>query len=434
MKTQIQKNIIIIVSAYSSGALLAPLFSGRGYTCVHITTRREWDILRLRSYYREEDFADNFIIDTDEDFEKLLNKLKHYRIKLIIPGCESGVKLADELGQHFDVPKNDYQKSLARRNKFVMIETIKNYGLLHANQLKSNHLQDILEWFEKNKYEKIVLKPLSSSSSDGVFYCHDHHEITKAFETIYQHKDMYQETNQAVLAQEFLDGDEYIVNTVSRDGLHIISDIWKGVSLDTRLVSNDSYADYIAPHKEEYHLLRDYVVKVLDALGIDNGPAHSEIRLTSRGPCLIETGARLAGKVDFSAIESICGASQISLTARALLEPDVFKSLHSVKQPSSFESMSARYVYFASNCEGTIKQEPCFDEMLSIDSLASLNFVLGKGDKLLKTSKSIRNPRPGYAYLVSTDLEKLENDYQALRIAESNLYKSMLADPKTSDD
>ena len=51
------KNIIIIVSVYSSGALLAPLFNGRGYSCIHLTTRREWDIKRLRSYYREEEFA-----------------------------------------------------------------------------------------------------------------------------------------------------------------------------------------------------------------------------------------------------------------------------------------------------------------------------------------------------------------------------------------
>src|SRR5579872_576839 len=229
MKMQIQKNIIIIVSAYSSGALLAPLFNGRGYSCIHLTTRREWDIARLRAYYNEEEFVENIILDSDQDLEKIIEELKKYCVKLIVPGCESGVSLADKLSQHFDVPKNDYTKSLARRNKFAMIDAIKNHGLLYADQMKSNNVENIIKWFDSSGFEKIVLKPLSSSSSDGVFYCKNSSEIMNAFSSIYGNKDMYNETNEEVLAQEFLDGDEYIVNTVSRDGFHVISDIWKGV-------------------------------------------------------------------------------------------------------------------------------------------------------------------------------------------------------------
>lgn len=381
----------------------------------------------MRNYYREEEFADNFIINSDDDFERIVAKLKMYDVKLIVPGCESGVNLADKLSQYFDVPKNDYKKSLARRNKFTMIETIKNHGLLYANQIKTNNLQEILDWLDLNKYEKIVLKPLASSSSDGVFYCRDHREIKKAFDAIYQTKDMYNEINDEVLVQEFLDGDEYIVNTVSRDGIHCVSDIWKGVSMDKSLVSNDSYAEYISPVMSEHKILSEYAKKVLDALGISNGPAHSEIRLTSDGPCLIETGARLAGKVDFSAVENVCGTSQISLTAEAFLEPEIFKDRINSRMPKHINKY-ARYVYFSSNHNGIIKQDPYFEDILKIESLSTLCFVFEKGDRLLKTSKAFRNPRPGYAYLVAPNAEKLEADYQALRREESNLYSKMLSD------
>jgi len=423
---QIQKNIILIVSAYSSGAFLAPLFNGRGYSCIHLTTRREWDIIRLRSYYKEAEFIENYIIESDDDIEKMIQQLKKYSVKLIIPGCESGVSLSDKMSQHFDVPKNDYTKSLSRRNKFAMIDAIKNHGLLFAHQIKSNHLETITTWFNDNKFEKIVLKPLSSSSSDGVFYCKNSEEIAKAFASIYGSKDMYNETNHEVLAQEFLDGDEYIVNTVSRDGMHVISDIWKGVSGDINLVSNDIYADYIFSNTEEHAVLSDYVKKVLDALGIHNGSAHSEIRLTSRGPCLIETGARLAGKADYSVVENICGASQISLTAEALLEPQAFK--RRIQSQPIFKNKHARYVYFSSNKEGVVQKNPCFDNMLKIDSLMTLNFTLKKGDTLRKTSKTFRSPRPGYAYLVATDLATLEKDYEKLRQAESDLYIDLLSE------
>ena len=66
MSIQKRKEIIVIVSAYSSGAMLPKLFSGRGYACVHVTTRREWDIKRLRAYFDERVFINNIILD-DED-------------------------------------------------------------------------------------------------------------------------------------------------------------------------------------------------------------------------------------------------------------------------------------------------------------------------------------------------------------------------------
>src|SRR5262249_32473401 len=41
--------------------------------------------------------------------------------------------------------------------------------------------------------------------------------------------------------------------------------------------------------------LFDYTKRSITALGIENSPAHSELRLTEAGPALIETGARLMG-------------------------------------------------------------------------------------------------------------------------------------------
>jgi hypothetical protein len=423
VNTRIQKKIIIIVSAYSSGAALAPLFIGRGYSCIHITTRSEWENENLNTYYQEADFIKNIILDDNEPIQKILTSLKKYDVKLILAGSEPGVTLADHLSEHFDVPKNDFKLSPARRNKFLMIDAVKNYGITHANQIKSGNLNDILQWVKESVYKKTVLKPLSSSASDSVFYCRTYEEIENAFHVIINNKDRYAKINKEVLAQELIDGDEYIVNTVSRDGLHFIVDIWKGVSMDKEIVSSDSYADLIYPHSDEFIKLSDYTKKVLNALGIKNGPAHSEVRISSRGPCLIETGARLAGKVDFSAIDEIYGYSQNSLTIEALLEPDVFKRrLTSTSLPKKH----ARYVYFSSDQEGFITNDPDFSDMLNIQSIFELNFTLKKGQQLRKTSKSLRSPRPGYCYLIADNTLQIEDDYIALRKAERELYTSML--------
>lgn len=418
--------MIIIVSAYSSGASLPGFFLERHHQCIHVTTKREWDIARLRSYFNADSFVKNYIIDNDQEFAAVLDELKKHDIKAILPGCESGVELFDKLCSYFSVPANDFQLSAARRNKYLMIEAIKKHGLLHAKQFKSNDLTELLSWFKEHAKSRVVLKPLSSSSSDGVFYCHNEAEITNAFNLIMHQLDMYHMVNHEVLMQEFLDGDEYIVNSVSCDGEHYVVDIWKGVSEDSSIVSNDIYADLVSQMADEYQQLVDYVFNVLDALGIKNGPAHSEVRITRDGPCLIETGARLAGKVDFSVINTIFGFSQLSLTGEVILTPDEFKYRIASKKnnPHKF----ARYVYFFSNDEGWIKQEPDLSGIVALESVASVQFIYHKGQYLKKTSKATKGPRPGYAYLVADTQEQLERDYAALRIAERKLYAAILSD------
>ena len=41
--------------------------------------------------------------------------------------------------------------------------------------------------------------------------------------------------------------------------------------------------------------LKAYADKVLDALGIINGPSHMEVMYCADGPCLIEVGSRCQG-------------------------------------------------------------------------------------------------------------------------------------------
>jgi hypothetical protein len=424
MSLSYSKSIIVIVSAFSSGgARLPQLFAGRGYDCIHITTRREWEMKWVHHYFNEKHFIQNFILEDDSDLVTLLAGLKQYQIKALLPGCESGVILADKLLQYLELPKNDFSLLMARRNKYLMIEAIKKRGLSHIEQCKSDKLNDILEWYAKKKRERVVLKPLSSASSDGVFYCNNPDELTSAFAAIINTKDVFGDSNKEVLVQEFIPGDEYIINTVSCDGIHHIVDVWKGVSNNTSLVSNDIYAELVHATSDAHASLARYVKNVLDALGIVNGAAHSEVRLTPNGPCLIEVGARLSGKVDFAVIETIFGCSPLSLSCEAALEPDVFKQ-RVIKFPAKY----ARYVYFFNDREGLIKRDPDLSILYAIESVASVFFAFKKDEILKPTSKAFKIKRPGYAYLVADSNEQLEQDYLALRAAEQQLYSAIFSD------
>jgi len=104
-------------------------------------------------------------------------------------------------------------------------------------------------------------------------------------------------TNDKLLAQEYLDGLEYIIDCVSKNGKHVLSGIWvykKTKDPATRSISYE-YARILESTGKEQDMLVDYVFKVLDALGLRQGPSHTEVIITDTGPCLVETGARMHG-------------------------------------------------------------------------------------------------------------------------------------------
>jgi len=55
-----------------------------------------------------------------------------FRLLAVIPGAETGVELADQLSFHLGLRTNGIEKSLARRNKYIMGETVRDAGKLHC--------------------------------------------------------------------------------------------------------------------------------------------------------------------------------------------------------------------------------------------------------------------------------------------------------------
>ncbi len=412
---------VVIVSAYSTGAEYANAFSRLGFNCFHLTTRNEWEIERLRSSFRN-DFKENFIIDDGEaGVNKTIKKISSINPRVILAGCESGVLLADKISQYFEVPKNDFTLSYARRNKFNMVEAIRSQGLLVPQQFKSSNVDEIVQWFVDQRFPKIILKPLLSAASDSVSICCNKPEILTAFDQIISAKDLYGNVNSEVLAQAYLEGDEFIVNTLSYDGAHKILDMWQGVSYTPDKVSSDDYAEALDSSFIHFEVLTSYAKKCLSALGIFFGPAHCEIKLTQNGPCIIEIGARLPGKIDSHSLQKLYGATQVEDTVFSFANASLPKHTYSLRQ-------QGRYIYMASQQEGIIKKAPTRNFFDGIASLDSLHLSVKKGGRLEVTDKPHRKPRPGFAYLVSQKKEEIESDYELFKEREKAFYEYLISD------
>jgi len=409
----------VIVDAFSTGALLAPVFKQLDFLMIHIQTSNHIAQRLIRSFVPT-DF-DHCLTYETHTIHEVLNLLQKFSIICVVPGQESGVILADELALHLGIQKNNAEKTLARRSKYFMHEALKVEHLLSAEQIKSASIDEILKWYREQTFQKVVVKPEYAASSEGVTFCKNETEVIRAFQTTIDTKNFCGIINDELVVQEYLSGDEFIVNTMSVNGEHFITDIWLGVDEDEEKISADLYARLLHPEEENYTALSDYVKKVLSCVGLNTGPAHVEVRCTPKGPALIEIGARLSGTLSPKACQFATGFNPIELAVDTYVRPE--RAVQMLRQGRG-ALRHAKLVYFCSNTAGTILHQPDLTPLYALPSVQDMMIMVRKGDYLLKTSEVAG--RPGFAYLVHDDPEKLEQDYKQFLKLEQALYQSML--------
>jgi biotin carboxylase len=143
-------------------------------------------------------------------------------------------------------------------------------------------------------------------------------------------------TNSSVLVQEYLDGTEYVVDMVSRDGVHKCVAVWQ---YDRAAMNGASFVclgqKLLCTDNEVVLPLIAYQRNVLTALGILNGPSHGEVKWCRGEPVLVEVGARCHGAeglwVPIS--DSVYGYNQVDIACASYLDSETFEQIPSEVYP-----------------------------------------------------------------------------------------------------
>ncbi|MER5772195.1 ATP-grasp domain-containing protein [Streptomyces sp. NPDC001985] len=393
-----------IVDAYGAGRLLPDALRLRGLDAVHV--RSPFPDTRLT--YRPEDFAVD--LRHTGDLAGTVRRLRSLGVDSVVAAAESGVLLADELCAALGVPGNDPRRSLARRDKYAMQRAVAAEGLAAAGGCRSASLDEITAWVSGRGQWPVVLKPVLSAGADNVFICRTTGEVAAAHTAIMTSVDRYGQRNTVALAQQFLPGTEHYVNTVSRDGLHRTVEVWcyRKRSVDGRSVYD--YEDLLGPDEPGVREITGYVRSVLDALGIRNGAAHTEVMLTGSGPVLIECGARLGGGQMPELLTRCVGADQVSCLAYSIASPESFAAEADV----SYQLKNRlRCVNLILPRAGTVPGDEGWDRIRRLPSFAHLVVNHPAGSALSRTVDMATCP--GTVYLTTADQAVLEADYRALR-------------------
>lgn len=312
---------VVLVDAYPVTEPLANEFIKAGAELVRVQSTLQ-DRRLFSGPFDESAYLDTIL--HDGDLARTAKLCAAYGPVAVVAGSEAGVELADELSAELGVLSNGVELSSARRDKFDMIEAIRRAGLAATRQVRTESAEELARW-HRSVGGRVVLKPLKSGAGDGVHFCENPEESVAAFHQLYGTVNGFSERNDAVLAQEYIRGTEYVVNAVSRDGRHHVTDMWRTYRISVNGILDFASSIHLLRRRGEVQdQLVDYATKVLDALGIRHGPSHSEIKMTEQGPVLVEVGARAGGGSLPSYVKELLGESQLDHTVDAYLAPERF--------------------------------------------------------------------------------------------------------------
>jgi len=396
----------VVVDAYSTGARLAPRFAAAGLPVVHVQSSPTLPEFYLRAF-RAGDFVENVV--HEGDLEATAARLAAHDPAFVVVGAEPGVPLADALSERLGLPSNGSAQSAARRDKNAMSEALRAAGLRTAEALKTAEASAAVAWAGERGGAPVVVKPLDSAGTDGVSICHDPAAIEAAFAANLGRPNALHGANEQLLVQELLEGTQLFVNSISWDGVHHVSEVWRDNKLRAGANFIYDYEELLPRHGEQQDQVVPYVEAVLDALGIRFGPAHTEVMLTAAGPVLVESGARMHGSVPDEIVDR-CTPSHQTLTAEAYLDP---KSVARRAQRPYELAAGAYCVMLISQHEGRIVADAGMREIEALPSFAGTISLLGPGDQLKKTVDLFSCP--GIIYLVDPDRDRLKADYDRIR-------------------
>ncbi len=407
------RRTVVFVDAFSTGAMLVRE-AAPDYRLVHVRSR-----LDLSPTFAASLPAQHFAEDLSfpGDAERVLARLALYCPVGVICGSEFGVEVADEIAAALGLRGNDPVQSAARRDKFRMLEMVAAAGVPAYRQHRGASAADLLRWREEECLRRVVVKPLDSAGSDDVYVCESDQEIIAAAGRVLGKKNLMLRMNDAALIQEYLEGDEYIVNTVSRAGRHWFTDAWlsgKAVLAAGRKIYD--FEDLLDPGDERLAQILPYVTDVLDALGIREGPAHTELILTAAGPRLLETGVRISGLANPAALDQATGVNQVSLTLDCYLRGGAGLASHPVMYQ---RKAMARCVNLIAHREIPLPTRAILNALERLPAFHDARFRLADAAVTRRTVDL--NSSPGVVFLIHEDPAEIEKAYDSLRSIEAEL-------------
>jgi S-sulfo-L-cysteine synthase (3-phospho-L-serine-dependent) len=225
-----------------------------------------------------------------------------------------------------------------------------------------------------------VVKPPADSGSSGVLQIEDQSQFFEHYRRLASAttNDRGQKGSSVVLVEALLDGPEVSVESMTSDGAtHILGITRKHLSAPPHFVelghdfpATLSRADRLA--------IEEGVLRGLHAVGYDFGPAHTEVRLTTRGPVIVEINPRLAGGMIPELVRLATGIDLIDVYLRALAGE--------TPALAATQERAASIRFLVAPHAGVLEALPHYDDLLDVSGVDCIQLTAKPGSVSLPSS------------------------------------------------
>jgi len=372
-----RRSAVVVVDPYSTGRCIAAEVQERGHAVIALWSNDHLagsDVIKSAGYAMELHELEDISQTANAVHEALAGSV----LAAIICGGEDGIPLAGALSEHFGcLQLYGTRKNL--RNKQVQQDMVAAAGLHSARSVSGEKWPDVA-WFCKSELFPIVVKPAECAGSEGVCLCDSEEEARRHFEMLV---DTLRCGPRTALLQSYVDGEEYVVDCVSRQGTHKVVMLWH---CDKRSANGAPFVYFsekpLAPGSEVARELLPYARGVLDALGIINGATHMEVKMSADGPCLIECNCRChGGSGAWRPLARACvgGYDQVSATVDVFIDAPSFELIPELP-PDPLAC--GQFVVILSYHEGKLAAIPGFERIRGLESFVSLEPMVWPGQRL----------------------------------------------------
>ncbi|WP_329791968.1 pyridoxal-phosphate dependent enzyme [Lentzea sp. DG1S-22] len=266
-----------------------------------------------------------------------------------------------------------------------------------------------------------VVKPADESGSTDVVLCRTIEEADEHARRVLavRHNARGLPTERMALIEEYLDGPEFSVELFTGQGRH-----WAGVTAKTvtpgpRFVEHRHV--FPAPVDDEaFEQLIEVATLAVQAAGMVSGATHTELKLTTNGPAIIEVNPRLAGGMIPELVRLACGVD--------LLEQQVRLAAGLPLELAEHQDRTAGIQFLLCERDGVVADVRGVREAGQVDGIDQIAVNVRPGDPIKATTDAYT--RLGHIIGCTPDLPRLT---KALDEAMSRLTVSVLDEPVAGD-
>ncbi|WP_285729516.1 ATP-grasp domain-containing protein [Nocardiopsis sp. ATB16-24] len=255
-------------------------------------------INNLRPTWQHEYFDEITVVNVF-DHELLTRTAREIAARRTVVGVlcwdEPLVMPAAELAAEFGVPGLGIAGVQGCRDKYSARTRLTDGGLLQPGFAMAADLAQAREAVERIGYP-VVVKPRALGASMGVMLARDDQELHEAFQVASNASLVGDEPFRGgAIVEEYAVGPEISVDAGLHKGEYLPMFVArKRTGSHPYFEETGHVVDASDPLLEDRELM-DTLARAHQVLGIENGVTHSEVRLTDRGPLIIEINGRVGG-------------------------------------------------------------------------------------------------------------------------------------------